>query len=221
MKKALLAFLLAFTAIATNCDAQLIDTIIVSPANPTTNDTITVFATCSFPSGGCDPYLTSVSTNGNDIYASSLHCLGQLSFVCYYTDTFFIAPLAAGNYTFYMQLDAGGAPAPCTPGTVPGPVDSISFAVTGPIAVPSQPDKDSFKVLPDSRTGTVIVQVPLHLTKGKSTLQLFSLTGKIIREIKIYDSATHLAERLSPGVYFASLLVGDIVYGQKKFVVVK
>ena len=220
MKKFLFASVIAMTIASINCYSLGIDTIVVSPANPNSNDTIKVLVQCSFPSGGCDPYLVSLSPVGNDFYASALHCLGMLSVICLYTDTFLITPLTPGNYKFHMQLNEGGGPAPCTPGIAPGPVDSIAFTVTVPAGIISPPKGDSFSIIPDSHSGALLLEVPEILTPDKNILRVFSSEGRLVLETKITQAITRIHTNLSPGIYFASLILGDTHY-QKKFVIIK
>src|SRR5262245_44798043 len=149
MKKSYLVLLICLAGLQFGSKAQWIGTITVSPPAPTTQDSIKILVDCSFPSGSCDPYLASVFINGNDIYGNALHCLGMLTVICSYTDTFALPPMPAGNYNFHMQLNAGGGPAPCTAGINPGPVDSLSFTVTQPMGIPSIPWEKACKIFTD------------------------------------------------------------------------
>lgn len=101
--------------ISNDINAQYIFSLSVVPSNPSTNDTVTILASCSFPSAGCDEHTQYHFVNGNSIPAGALHCLGFMTVICNHTDTFTISPLAAGNYTFNFQLDAGYLPAPVLP----------------------------------------------------------------------------------------------------------
>lgn len=106
-----------------------ISSISISPANPTENDTIYVYAELVFPSSGCELDNKSHSVSGFNIGASTQHCLGVLAAICNTTDTFKIDPLPVGTYTFHLTLSSGAAPVPCTPGIIPEDNDSISFTV--------------------------------------------------------------------------------------------
>ncbi len=109
--------------------SQTILSLTIIPPNPTPTDTLSFLAECMFPSGNCDDHTQFISITGTDIIAGALHCLGPLSVICNYTDTFVVNPLPAGNYTFNFQLDAGFGTSPCTPGIVPGPNQSLNFVV--------------------------------------------------------------------------------------------
>ncbi len=67
--------------------AQTILGINIMPLNPTSDDTITVLASCQFSSGSCFPYNAGSSVIGNNVITYATHCLGILSFICNYTDT--------------------------------------------------------------------------------------------------------------------------------------
>jgi hypothetical protein len=102
----------------------------ISPANPTNEDTIYVYADFAFPSGDCEQDFQSHQLNGTTIQAASHYCLGMLTVICYATDTFKIDPLPAGNYDFVLTLTSGGGPVPCTPGIAVDDIDTLSFTVT-------------------------------------------------------------------------------------------
>ena len=117
--------------------AQFINSLEVLPANPTTEDTLTLLAHCTFSSMGCAVYTQYINVVGNDIYTQALHCVGMATAMCYYTDTFIVDPLAAGTYRFIFQVDAGFGGPPCTPGIAPGPSDTLVFVVDSMMPCPS------------------------------------------------------------------------------------
>ena len=127
MKKLLLILfiipIIGFTQIAGN-----ITSLSFSPQNPTTLDTLYFYADLSFPSSNCESLNQSHSWSGNQVVASSLHCLGMLTAICYDTDTFKLDPIPAGTYTFELALSAGYLPS-CTPGIIPNDIEIIPFDV--------------------------------------------------------------------------------------------
>ena len=82
--------------------AQWINNLSVSPPAPTTADSITLYAECSFPYGSCNPSLVSFNRSGNDFYGDALHCMGMLTVICDYTDTFAVGQLAAGTAAVWL-----------------------------------------------------------------------------------------------------------------------
>jgi len=117
--------------------AQFINSLEVLPANPTTEDTLTLLAHCTFSSMGCAVYTQYINVVGNDIYTQALHCVGMATAMCDYTDTFIVDPVAAGTYRFIFQVDAGFGGPPCTPGIAPGPSDTLVFVVDSMMPCPS------------------------------------------------------------------------------------
>ena len=223
IKKILLITLLNLALRSSNCFAQpWINSISVQPANPTSADTVRMLVECSFPSGACDPYLVNSSAIGNDIYGSALHCLGMLAVICNYTDTFTINPLASGNYKFHMQLDAGGGPAPCTPGIVPGPVDSISFIVTPSSGVIDPPAENNFEITYDPYFQQLLILAPKSLLlSGKNIVCIFSADGKLVIKKELALSTSPISISLNQGFYFASLFSGSGTKLVQKFSVIK
>ena len=220
MKKNLLLVLFLTALLQTDGYAQWINSINITPSHPTSIDTIQVYVDCSFPSGGCDPYLNSVFVSGNDIYGDALHCLGMLTVICSYTDTFSVAPLAPGIYTFHMQLNAGGGPAPCTAGIVPGPVDSASFAVTQATGIPPIDRISAFKVIQDAGTDGLTILVPSHLLQDNMIFSIYSPDGRSVLTAAITETSTLLHAHLANGIYVASLQTGTARY-QKKVALIK
>ena len=102
----------------------------VSPTYPTETDTVYIYASLSFASSSCPLDVKSHSILGNNIVASTQHCLGMLSAICYNTDTFKINPLSTGTYTFDLTLSSGFGGPPCTAGIVPNDYDTIMFYVS-------------------------------------------------------------------------------------------
>ncbi len=174
----LVSLCISFNAV----NAQWINSLTVKPANPNINDTIYILADCSFPSGSCDQHFQVMSVNQNTIYASSVHCLGMLTFICDATDTFAIAPLPAGNYNFVYHVDYGALPAPCNPGINPGPTDSVSFTVTSTsgLPLPEEPDLN-FNVYPNPAKDILNVTSTQDALLNKNlTLIVYAITGKEI-----------------------------------------
>jgi hypothetical protein len=184
-----------YTAITICCllipaslNAQWINSITIQPLSPTTNDTITVLADCSFPSGGCSDHTKYSSIVGTDILAGALHCLGPLSVICNFTDTFKIDPLPAGNYTFHLQIDAGFGPSPCSPGIVPGPTDFISFVVSPFTGVNEIINQDEILVFPNPAQDQFKINgIPEN--EYPIVAEIFSVKGESIKVIKIDQPA--------------------------------
>jgi hypothetical protein len=181
--------------------SQWIQSITVTPPNPTTTDNISILTDGMFPSGSCDEHTQTLSINGNAIYASSLHCLGMLTVICNDVDTFDLGQLAAGSYTFYFQLDAGALPSPCTPGINPGPNDSITFIVSPTVDVPEYISTDAVSVYPNpfnnqfQLNGIDADAYPLQM-------EIFSAEGKLVKNISVTtNNATISVAELPAAVY--------------------
>jgi hypothetical protein len=115
-----------------------ISSLTISPANPNNTDTVYIYAELLFTSSGCPLDMKSHSVLGNNIVASTQHCLGMLTAICNTTDTFKLNPLALGIYTFDLTLSSGFGGTPCTAGIVPDDNDTISFNVVTPVGIEEQ-----------------------------------------------------------------------------------
>ena len=118
-----------------------ISSLTISPANPNNTDTVYIYAELSFTSTGCPLDVKSYSITGNNIFASTQHCLGIATAICNTTDTFKLNPLIVGAYLFDLTLSSGGGGSPCTTGIVPNDNDIITFNVVPPVGIEEQTTK--------------------------------------------------------------------------------
>lgn len=200
MKKQLLLILTML--VSASASAQWINGITMQPANPTTNDPITFYADLSFPSGSCDQHTQGWMQNGNTVDAYALHCLGSLTFICDYVDTFSIGTMAAGIYTFRFHVDAGALPSPCTPGIIGGPTDSISFVVT-PITGLQEITFENFdiKISPNPVSDILTIN-----SNEEVMLALMDLNGKEVLKHQITRGKNTIdVSTFATGVYMVSL----------------
>lgn len=189
-------------------NAQTIHSITYTPVNPTTHDTIYFYSNCSFNSGDCNPYQTNLSMIGDSVLASALHCLGPLTFICYYTDTFKVNPLPAGNYHFIFQVDEGLGGPPCTPGIVPGPVDSINFVVNAATSVADlESEMHNFSIYPKPVENSfhLLVHSKINST-ANFNFTIYSAIGQKINTRKLTDTNTDISvSSLARGIYFCGI----------------
>lgn len=198
----LLGMILALTS-----QAQFIQQLTVVPANPTTTDHIQVIVDAGFPSGSCDEHTQMGGfVNASRYDASTLHCLGMLSFICYDADTFDLGVLTAGNYTFFVTVDAGGYPAPCTPGIVPGPMDSISFIVSTATGLP-QLGPERFEVYPNPVSDKLSIKSYQYFESG--LFIVYDATGRTLFTSAIEKDGTVDVGALSAGTYFIQYVNGS------------
>ena len=140
MKK-LLLILLCLPMIGLGQMLGSISSLTISPVNPNNTDTVYIYAELLFTSSDCPLDMKSHSVLGNNIVASTQHCLGMLTAICNTTDTFKLNPLAVGTYTFDLTLSSGGGGPPCTAGIVPDDNDIISFSVVNSVGIEEQTTK--------------------------------------------------------------------------------
>ena len=136
MKK-LLLILLCLPMIGFGQMFGSISSFTISPVNPNNTDTVYIYAELLFIQTGCQLDVKSYNIVGNNILASSLHCIGMGAAFCYTTDTFKLNPLLAGNYLFDFTLSSGAGPL-CTAGILPDDNDVISFNVVTSVGIEEQ-----------------------------------------------------------------------------------
>ena len=140
MKK-LLLLLLCVPMIGFGQILGSISSLTISPVNPNNTDTVYIYAELLFTSSGCPLDIKSHSVLGNNIVASTQHCLGMLTAICNTTDTFKLNPLAVGTYTFDLTLSSGFGGPPCTDGIVTNDNDVITFNVDSSVGIEEQTTK--------------------------------------------------------------------------------
>lgn len=195
---------------------QWIQSFTVIPSNPTTSDTVRILTHCMFPAGGCSDHVQYSYVTGNEIDAFAHHCLGVLTVICNYTDTFVIPPLPVpGNYLFRFTLDIGQGSVPCMPGMIPTQKDSIIFQVTLPTSISELIQGDAVKVVPNPSTGVFLLE-GLDEYQYPVTATLFGVDGKLIRELVIQKPKDLLdLQRLTAGWYHLNMVAAT----GEKFVV--
>ena len=118
-----------------------ISSLTISPVNPNNTDTVYIYAELLFTSTGCPLDIKSYNIVGNNILASTQHCLGIAAAICNTTDTFKLNPLLVGTYLFDLTLSSGGGGPPCTAGVVPDDNDVITFNVVASVGIEEQTTK--------------------------------------------------------------------------------
>ena len=211
MKIKILTILFLCSIVQSN--AQWINSITLVPSNPTTTSQIKVLAALSFSSGSCDDHTQSNFISGTTIYASALHCLGPLSFICNYTDTFTLGQLAAGNYRFLLNVNEGASPSPCTPGIVPGPSDSLHFTVSA-LTILDELKANETKVNYNSFQKTI----DLNLTDNHFglSIQVISADGRLLQSVWRSEKNISLdAASLKPGLYLIRVIQNSTLVSKK------
>lgn len=201
MKK--IASLFSILLIGICSQAQTVQNISVYPPVPSENDQIKIIAEISFSSGPCNDHQQQFSINGNSINAFAMHCLGMLSVICTYTDTFSIGTLSQGNYKFYFNVDNGFGPSPCSPGIVPGPSDSMSFTVTAP-AVVKEMNAANTSIQYLQGSNKIMMHFASPVNNGKACL--YNATGQLLQKVNLKGNQQSIATTgLPEGLYILEL----------------
>jgi hypothetical protein len=204
--KLLLTIALAFVVQTAFSQGSTIDAITIVPANPTTNDAITVYVDYTFPTMSCDMASQGHSVNGNTVLASTLHCLGQLTAICNDQDTFLLGQLPAGSYTFDLTLSTGFGGFPCSPGIVPDDSESAAFTVTQTNAInENQLPSIEFQLLPNPANEYFTIKSEDSQLLIGNTLSIYALDGKIVQQTILTDSTPIYTGQLAPGIYVVTI----------------
>lgn len=188
--------------LATDLNAQNINSIQVIPANPNTQDTVSIIVDTWFSSGPCNQHTQQISVNGNSIYCNTLHCTGMLTVICNDADTFKINPLPTGNYTAYVQVDQGALPTPCSPGVVQGGSDSLLFTVTPFTGITNAVNDENYTVYV-SRSS---IEIQVKNTEKIQCIKLTDAEGRMVFSSAKIKESISVRKTHSGGFYFLSII---------------
>ena len=193
--KHLVAFFL-FSVFSVHLFAQggSIQSITVSPSNPTEGDDITLYANVQFNYGGCAVDNQGLGLNGTDITAYAHHCIGALTVICATTDTFELGQLGAGAYTFDLTLTSGQGGPGCSPGIVPDDNDQFQFTVSPAVGIDEVENLDGF-AYPNPVVDVVNLKRPLA-----NTAIITDASGKRVAEVPSGNRQIDLSH-LPNGIY--------------------
>ena len=218
MKKHLF-FLVLVVFLVKGASGQWINTMWVVPANPTVQDTITLYADVSFPAGSCDQHSKLSMVTGNVIEAYAIHCIGSLLFICSHTDTFKINPLPLGTYTYRMHIDHGGLPSPCTPGIVAGPTDSISFTVSPVTGIVVNFPETGLQVFTSQSSDKLLIRNQLQ---HPVNLSIFSITGARMIYQKVAAGTDEIdIHKLPQGFYYIRIDANGVKVETKRIAIIR
>jgi hypothetical protein len=177
----------------------------ISPTNPTTIDTIYIYANIQFSSSGCEIDNSNYTILGNTISAYSQHCLGMLTTICPTTDTFKIEPLSSGNYYFVFTLTSGFGGPPCSPGIVADDLDTLLFNVTNSTTEIIESNINSnIAFYPNPSKGKLSYLISNTKTTNNEII-IYSIDGKIINSYLINSNVGNINLNLESGIYFIRL----------------
>ncbi|MEO8148028.1 MAG: T9SS type A sorting domain-containing protein [Bacteroidia bacterium] len=209
--KTKLILIIMFSIYFNNLNAQWINSLTISPANPTTNDSIFIYADCSFPSGSCDEHSQTLYISPGYIYGQATHCLGMLTFICSTSDTFKIIPLPAGTYSFLFNVNAESLPSPCTPGINPGPTDSLTFTVTDASGIPVVDGSHfHFNIFPNPAKDKLrLICKDESVFNKNNSLWIYSLTGRQLLNKEITNNEMLIDISSFPAGTYLLRITGD------------
>ncbi len=217
--KMIFTFFLFFISTAIFSQGQIIS-ISVDPPSPTTADSVTVYVDLQFSSGSCFPDSQSHNTNGNNTSATSHHCLGMLTVICPYTDTFELGYLQAGVHQFDFILTSGGGPSPCTPGIIPDDQDTLIFTVSSGVGISEPHQNNLVQVFPNPFSSSFTFEIQSEYVNSKTSFVIIDALGREIFQLSnISSNQIHLSELdFSAGIYFYQLKQSEEVISSGKLV---
>jgi hypothetical protein len=212
--RTLLLTTLSLIVFKLSVQAQYINNLSIYPANPTSNDSVYFIASCYFQSGSCNNKTLTFGINNDNITCNAIHCIGLATYICYDSDTFSVGKLAAGNYTFHYNLNAGYGITPCTPGIITGPSDSLNFTVTTASGI-SNPSYQEFIVGPNPCSDFLEIK---YYSNEERQISIIDMTGKVcLQEVKAGNNIQIITNDIASGLYILKSQSKTINYQSKLF----
>ena len=172
----------------------------MSPANPTSTDTIYIDADVQFTSGDCTLDSKSHSVTGLNIQATAHHCLGVALYICDVVDTYKINPLPDGNYSFNLSLNSGSGPSPCSPGIVVDDDSTFNFTVGEPGGFSNSP-VSQLSIYPNP----VQNHINLPSISDGTAYKIITVSGQVVKSGLIESRMINNLEVLPSGIYFLKI----------------
>lgn len=202
--KSLLALIFSISSFL-SFSQGVINNVTMEPIYPFSDDTIFIYVDLTFSTSSCPLDTSSVQIVGNQIVASSQHCVGLLQSICNTTDTIVIMPLPpATNYDFNFFLSSGSLPAPCTPGIVPDDTLFFDFGVLDASTRINELEIFTFNIEPNPNSGSFKLTIP-SFVNNNFLYKVFNNQGAIVKEGVINKQCELFDLELKSGIYYMSL----------------
>jgi hypothetical protein len=200
--------------IATSANSQTILNITVDPPNPTENQNISIIVDVAMPYSGCWIDFHTNTQLGNTFQIDANYCMGFAAAICYRTDTFDMAQLAADTYSLQFNMWN------CN-GTSMDDTMSYVFDVARPVGIfENATQKIESTVVPNPMSSSALLQFenPDGLVHE---LQINDVTGKLVyQQSGITTGQVELEKgKLKSGMYFYALFREKLVVSTGKLLV--
>lgn len=192
-----------------------IDSIYVTPANPTVNDNITIITETTF-NEGClsDIKQLLVDTFNHTIDISLFQCYGVWQAICDKTDTFTIGLLPIGTYTVNFTLYSTGydlVNGVCLQAYLQSDIDTASFLVSPITSIEKQVIENGIIIYPNPTNGKFTLQ-----TEHPAKYEVIDIHGKqiYIAETKSKKYEIDLSSK-PKGIYLVKVTTAKKVVVEK------
>ena len=192
--------------------------ITISPANPTIDDTITIYADLMFSNSSCEFFNSNQNISGNTINITTQHCYGMLTSICYVVDTFTIAPLVAGNYVIDLTLtsDINYGIVPCNGGNTPDDIDTLHFEVIDPSSITTVVSSIDFSLYPNPSKGVFQYEV----FDSYDEIIVYSSKGQEVYRHPISSIKGEVKMDIVPGIYFVKFKTNNGIESTMKKILI-
>lgn len=190
-----------------------VDSLVIIPDSPTTDDYIRVIAYTTFNSSPCEVISVDVDVSGNQISAFVTYSLGLMSAICHSSDTVDIGLLDEGIYhlTYISSIED----------TTASPnYDTIEFSIVSTYFSEKKNLENSISIRPNYFNDYANLKICHPNEIIDMRVIVFDYSGKIVRENKIKSNETIIERRdFSDGVYFLQVYSDNKILHKERFVI--
>lgn len=197
-----------------------IDSLIIIPANPNENDTVSVVAFTTFPSAGCERSDMLMLMINDTFKINSIHSLGPLTVICNSTDSTILGKLSPGIYSLIYSITDSAT-------NFNFDDDTIIFTVQPAIGIRSSFDEKNpgFEIFPNPSSGTVFFD---YFITECATLMIYNSLGETVLKSTLPSGGQGATSNTSidisdfpSGIYFYQVLTEKFHSEVKKMIVLK
>lgn len=196
-----------------NAQNMGINSVYMSPPNPTNKDSIYLITALTFPSGGCGVKEHTTTISPFYIHNISDYCLGNYAYVCTTYDTLKINPLVGGNYIYHYVVNKATYWGGCETYFPYDSIDVIFSVINSSDIVNSFDNITKINLYYSKFDNDLHIKINKYI--GEYTIYINSIEGKELLKIKSKNLEQKIDLGFKSGIYLVTI-VGNNIFETKK-----
>lgn len=217
--KNLFLTVISVIALSTTTVSQVVNQIIISPPNPSANDTISVISNLSYY-GNCSFGLVHSYTYlaGSIVQITPTYCGYFDTTLCNVVDTFKIGPFPAGNYTINIEYHQGSVCPVSGFDAIIAQIDTL-LIVSGTSEISDLNSNSHINVYPNPSNGIFMLT---NENASDIKIEIFDMMGKSVYAFNNFRGMKEIdISELPNGIYIMNLVSDYFLLSTKKIFIMK